>query len=194
MPDDRGQEGEAFASKSARKRDMTARQALGERLCELTPAQLEAIPITEPALHEAIIQARRITARGGRRRHLQYIGKLMRSIDPAPLEAALAQLHQQRAAATEAQHETEALRDQLLARGDAALPEVLARYPHGNSSAISASCAQGSSESVAPPVAADSVSAPGRVAASPFSGRALARSSKMRRSSTSGLPRGPATS
>lgn len=132
MPDDRGQEGEAFASKSARKRDMTARQALGERLCELTPAQLEAIPITEPALHEAIIQARRITARGGRRRHLQYIGKLMRSIDPAPLEAALAQLHQQRAAATEAQHETEALRDQLLARGDAALPEVLARFPQAD--------------------------------------------------------------
>lgn len=77
-------------SKSQRKRDMHALQALGERLVELPPSQFERLAL--PAeLVEAIVATRRITAREGRRRQLQYVGKLMRRTDVDP-DAILAQL------------------------------------------------------------------------------------------------------
>ena len=69
-------------SKSARKREMTARQALGERLCALSPRELAQIPLPSDDLLAAIEQSRQITANSARRRHMQFIGKLMRDIDP----------------------------------------------------------------------------------------------------------------
>ncbi|MHA7817726.1 MAG: ribosome biogenesis factor YjgA [Pseudohaliea sp.] len=119
-------------SKSALKREMSARQALGEALCALSPKELEAIPIDDPRLENAIVQSRGITSRSARRRHLQYIGKLMRSVDPAPLQAALDGLHQQRAASAARHHELEALRDELVERGDSGLATVLARFPEAD--------------------------------------------------------------
>jgi len=116
-------------SKSALKREMSARQALGEALCALSPKELEAIPIADPALEAAIVQSRGITSRSARRRHLQFIGKLMRSVDPAPLQAALDGLHRQRAAGAARHQELEKLRDRLVDRGDAGLPAVLERFP-----------------------------------------------------------------
>lgn len=116
-------------SKSELKRQMHALQALGERLVTLPEAQLAKIPIADESLAEAIQLARRIKARSGLKRQLQYIGKLMRSIDPEPIVEALAQLdgqHQEDAARF---HQLEQLRDRLLARGDDALGEVVARYP-----------------------------------------------------------------
>jgi len=51
-------------SKSALKRQMTALQDIGERLVELSDAQLKKVPIDDPRLSEAIAEARRIKARG----------------------------------------------------------------------------------------------------------------------------------
>ena len=79
-------------SKSALKRQMTALQDIGERLVELSDAQLKKVPIDDPRLSEAIAEARRIKARGGLRRQLQYIGKLMRQIDPDGIQRALDEL------------------------------------------------------------------------------------------------------
>ena len=76
-------------SKSERKRQMHALQQLGERLVALPQAELDRLNIEDERLREAIDQARRITARGGLRRQLQFIGKLMRSIDPSSIEAGL---------------------------------------------------------------------------------------------------------
>lgn len=77
-------------SKSQRKREATALQDLGERLVELTPAQLNRIPLSEELL-AAVQAAQTIRQRGGRKRQLQYIGKLMRRLDdPEPIRAALA--------------------------------------------------------------------------------------------------------
>ncbi len=76
-------------SKSQRKRDATALQDLGEQLVELTPVQLERIPLPDDVL-AAVRTARTISQRGGRKRQLQYIGKLMRQIDdPEAIRAAL---------------------------------------------------------------------------------------------------------
>lgn len=120
-------------SKSALKREMSARQALGERLCSLTPRELEQIPLErDTALHTAVVQSRSISSNSARRRHMQYIGKLMRDIDPEPLQAALEQLHATHAAASEALHALEALRDDLVRRGDPAITAVVERWPQAD--------------------------------------------------------------
>ena len=79
-------------SKSARKRAMHELQALGEELCAIDPARLAELALPE-SLAEAIGDARRITAHEARRRQLQFIGRLMRDIDPEPIRAALARYH-----------------------------------------------------------------------------------------------------
>ena len=96
MPDDaEGAEGveddslEGRPSKSSRKRAAHAAQAMGERLITLREAELERLSLPEPLL-TAVREARRIRSHGGLSRQKQYIGKLMREIDLAPLEAALA--------------------------------------------------------------------------------------------------------
>lgn len=79
----------AAPSKSQLKRDMLALQALGERLLPLPDERLEQLPV--PAeLVEAVRVARGIRAREGRRRQLQYVGRLMRQVDAQALRAALA--------------------------------------------------------------------------------------------------------
>ena len=60
-------------SKSQRKRDMHALQALGKTLIELPQEQLAKMDLPEP-LREALIEARRISAHGALRRQLQYVG------------------------------------------------------------------------------------------------------------------------
>jgi 5-(carboxyamino)imidazole ribonucleotide mutase len=76
-------------SKSARKREALAAQRLGEELVLLKDADLIALELPE-RLTEAIQQARHIRSRSGGARQRQYIGKLMREIDPEPILAALA--------------------------------------------------------------------------------------------------------
>ena len=78
-------------SKSARKREYLALQKLGEELIALRQAELDRLPLDEGLL-EAIMEARQIKAHGALRRQKQYIGKLMRHIDPEPLREEMAKL------------------------------------------------------------------------------------------------------
>ena len=66
----------------------TMLQDLGEALCALDPSRLAALALPE-RLVEAIALARTITRHEGRRRQMQFIGRLMRDIDPEPMRAAL---------------------------------------------------------------------------------------------------------
>ena len=79
-------------SKSQRKREATARQTLGEQLVKLTATQLNPIPLSEELL-AAVRLAQTISQRGGRKRQMQYIGKLMRQLDDAEIEAINIALH-----------------------------------------------------------------------------------------------------
>jgi|GEM_PF-1219259 len=79
-PDQHDPETSPPPSKSQRKRDATSLQNLGEQLVKLTPAQLNRIPLPDDVL-AAVRLARTISQRGGRKRQLQYIGKLMRQIE-----------------------------------------------------------------------------------------------------------------
>ncbi|MEM1404784.1 MAG: ribosome biogenesis factor YjgA [Pseudomonadota bacterium] len=119
-------------SKTALKREMTARQELGEALCKLSAKELEKIPIESEDLLEAIRESHRISHHSGLRRHRQYIGKLMRRIDPQPIQEAMDRLYQERRAGAKAFQELEQLRDTLIRDGDKALAPVIDRFPQAD--------------------------------------------------------------
>lgn len=75
-------------SKTQLKQQMLALQRLGEALTELPADRLAAIELPE-RLRDAIIEHQRTRSHEGRRRQLQYIGKLMRMVDPQPLRDAV---------------------------------------------------------------------------------------------------------
>src|SRR5437868_13061695 len=79
--------GEAL-SKTRRKATMHALQDLGEALVMLDAGRLAELGLPE-RLVDALAAARRIRAHEGRRRQMQYIGKLMRDIDAVPIREAL---------------------------------------------------------------------------------------------------------
>lgn len=114
-------------SKSQRKRKMEGLQETGARLVELNAAQLAQIDLPERLL-EAILEAQRIRDFEGRRRQMQYIGKLMRDVDPAPIRARLEQWHGAAREHTASQHLAERWRERLLA-DDGALAMFAADYP-----------------------------------------------------------------
>jgi ribosome-associated protein len=78
-------------SKSARKREYIARQKLGEELITLRVEDLQSLELDDDLL-EAVMEARTIKSHGALRRQKQYIGKIMRHIDPEPIRAALESL------------------------------------------------------------------------------------------------------
>jgi len=117
-------------SKSQLKREMTALQDLGAELVELSRERLARIEMPE-RLREALLDAQRFTKHEARRRQLQYIGKIMRDVDAAPLRAALDEIKGVSAAATLRQHRLERLRTRLM-EDDAVFAEVARDYPHAD--------------------------------------------------------------
>jgi len=110
-------------SKSARKRAAHAVQELGEELVRLRDNDLKALNLPERVL-DAIRDARHITARGGGARQRQYIGKLMRDVDPEPIRSFLASRSKADARETELFKRVEAWRERLIAEGAPALQEL----------------------------------------------------------------------
>jgi ribosome-associated protein len=133
--DDRAAVGaEAPPSKTRRKQEMHELQELGVALVALDPSRLGALRLPE-RLAEAIALARRITRHEGRRRQMQFIGRLMRDIDPGPIRAALASIAavsgEERARFAAA----EAWRDRLLA-DESAHAEFVAAHPDVDGDAL----------------------------------------------------------
>lgn len=123
---------DAGPSKSELKRRMTALQQLGEALTRLSDRQLARVPIDDPRLSAAIRETRNIRSNSARRRHLQFIGKLMREVDPAPIERALDAMYRQQRRDSEAFHELEQLRDDMLREGTGGLERALQRWPQAD--------------------------------------------------------------
>ena len=119
-----------WVSKTEMKNDMTVLQKLGEELVELKPSALEKFPLPED-LAEAIKDAQRFKNEA-RRRQLQYIGRLMRNIDPEPLQAALDKLRNKHSQSTAMLHKLEELRNRIVDEGDSAIETVLELYPEAD--------------------------------------------------------------
>ena len=123
--EDEDQEEIIWVSKSEIKRDAEDLKQLGEKLVNLTKANLTKVPLDD-SLKDAIELAQRLQ-KEARRRQLQYIGKLLRSIDAEPIREALEKIenNQQQAML----HKLEILRDELVAKGDVALTDLLNEHP-----------------------------------------------------------------
>ena len=116
--------GDDIPSKSARKRDSSELQALGEALIDLPKADFDALPLPE-TLRDAVVLARRITAHGGLYRQKQYIGKLMRKIDAEPIRAALAARREDERLQARRVHRVEHWRDRIVKEGTPAIEQFV---------------------------------------------------------------------
>jgi ribosome-associated protein len=113
-------------SKTQIKKEMHELQAIGVELVEMVDSLLARMQLPE-RLREAVLEARRITAHEGRRRQLQYIGRLMRDVDPAPIRAQIDALTGTSVQEAARHRRLEALREKLLA-DDAALTDFVSQH------------------------------------------------------------------
>lgn len=117
-----------WVSKSEIKRDAEHLKKLGESLINLTPSNLAKIPLDDN-LRDAIELAQRLRLEA-RRRQIQYVGKLLRNLDPDPIQEALDKVenrHNQQLALLQKLEQT---RDQLIEQGDAAVNALVDEYPN----------------------------------------------------------------
>ena len=135
--------GSDTASKTDLKRESNELQKLGEDLLELRQDAMQQLVAQEQVpenLAEAVREAKKITNFEGKRRQMQFVGKLMRKLDPAQVQAirdALDEQHNGSAEETLALHMAEHWRDQLL-QDDAALALWLSAHPDTDSQQLRA--------------------------------------------------------
>jgi len=115
---------------------MHALQDLGEALVALDPAKIADLDLPE-RLRDAVADARAIRAHEGRRRQMQFIGKLMRDIDPAPVQAALERLTSGAPADRAQFAAAERWREDML-RDESAVARFAALHPAADADALAA--------------------------------------------------------
>jgi len=125
-----------IVSKTRRKREMHELQALGVALVALPEGMLQAMAL-DAKLLEAVLEAKRITAHEGKRRQIQYIGRLMRDVDPAPIRARIAELEGSSAQASARHRRLEGWRERLIG-DDEALTAFAAEHPGADLQALRA--------------------------------------------------------
>ncbi|WP_317930957.1 ribosome biogenesis factor YjgA [Halioxenophilus sp. WMMB6] len=114
-------------SKTQRKKESLALQDLGEQLTRLSNQQLAKLPLDD-ALRTAVGEAQKMKANSARKRHIQFIGKLIRQGDSDALLAAWEALQEQSQGSHQLHHLCEHWRDQLIADGSQA-EQFMANYP-----------------------------------------------------------------
>lgn len=100
-------------SKSQLKREMTALQKLGEQLIDMNEKQLATLPLEEKLL-DAVQEAQKMPHREARRRHLQFIGRVMRETNHEEIQAAVDKLQNHSDQYIHRQHQIERYRDLLI--------------------------------------------------------------------------------
>jgi ribosome-associated protein len=123
-----------IVSKTRKKREMHELQTLGVALVALSESRLKEMALADELL-EAVLEAKRIRSHEAKRRQMQYIGRLMRDVDPAPIRSRLAEIEGHGARAAARHRRLEAWRERLLA-DDGALTEFGAAFPGADLQAL----------------------------------------------------------
>jgi ribosome-associated protein len=126
--EDSGETEAGHPSKSARKREAASLQELGVKLSALPDQEIKALDLPDN-LFAALRDLKRLPSHGAQVRQRQYIGKLMRNIDPEPVLAKLAERKQRHDLEIRQFQQIERWRDRLLSEPAAALPLLLEEYP-----------------------------------------------------------------
>ena len=114
-------------SKSQIKREMDALQEVGKALCELSLERLAKVPMSE-RLRDAVEEYHRVGKHEAQRRQLQFVGRVMRGEELAPIQEALDALNGVSRAEVARQHRLERLRERLL-EDDAVFGEIASEFP-----------------------------------------------------------------
>lgn len=122
-------------SKSQLKREMHALQALGERIIAMSPAERARFPLSEDML-AAVEETGRIRSHEGRRRHMQYVGKVMRREDLTAIQAVFDEIEQEERRRDLAFHRLEKWRDRLIDEDDSAVEAFIAEHPDADRQAL----------------------------------------------------------
>jgi len=118
-------------SKSQIKRELHALQDLGQRLTTLKADLLNKLPLTD-ALRRALEEAPKHTANVAKKRHAQFIGRLMRDQDTTAILALLDQLDASTRQYNERFHNLERWRDRLITGNDQTLETFVGDYPEAD--------------------------------------------------------------
>ena len=119
-----------WVSKTQMKKQMNDLQALGMELTKLSSDTLKKIGLDEE-LFEAIATYKKITSNSALKRQAQFIGRLMRDTDPAPIETYLAKLRGDNTAHNAFLQRVEQARTRLLA-DDGAITQFMADFPQAD--------------------------------------------------------------
>jgi ribosome-associated protein len=122
-------------SKSARKREAASLQELGVKLSALPDQEIKDLELPEN-LFIALRALRRLPSHGAQVRQRQYIGKLMRAIDPDPILAKLAERKQRHDVEIRKFQQIERWRDRLLSEPDTAVPAFVLEHPGADRAAL----------------------------------------------------------
>lgn len=114
-------------SKTSQKKAMQALQDLGEQLVALSSERVRKMDLPE-SLRDAVLEAQRMTRHEARRRQLQYVGKVMRTVDPEPIQAQLDIINGLAASETARMHRLERLREALL-EDEKCLTQIVEAWP-----------------------------------------------------------------
>ncbi|GGC81406.1 MULTISPECIES: ribosome biogenesis factor YjgA [Vreelandella] len=128
-------EQEERPSKSQLKREMHALQALGETLIAMRPAERARFPLSDDMLR-AIEETSRIRSHEGRRRHMQYVGKLIRKEDLTAIQGVFDAIEQEKEQRDHAFHRLEKWRDRMVDEGDDGVDLFMADYPNADRQAL----------------------------------------------------------
>lgn len=124
-------EEEYAPSRTQIKHQMEELQELGRRITELNPEQQAQVPMDD-RLRDAIEEMRRISAHGARKRHLQYIGKLMRTADADAIRSAIERFDSASAAHNQKFHALEQWRERLITGDNADLQSYIESHPQAD--------------------------------------------------------------
>jgi len=133
-----------FISKTRRKKQMTDLQKVGAELVRLSPEQLARIDMPE-SLRDAVLACKRFTKHEAIRRQMQYIGRIMRDIDAAPIAEQLASGSAPSRKQTALFHLAEKWRDEMLADTEAAA-RFVADFPEADAHRLRALCEKANAE------------------------------------------------
>jgi ribosome-associated protein len=126
--DESGETEEQRQSKSARKREAASLQELGVQLSALPDQEIKALGLPDN-LFIALRDLRRLPSHGAQVRQRQYIGKLMRTIDPQPVLAKLAERKTRHDLEIKHFQQIERWRDRLLSEPVLGVEELLKDHP-----------------------------------------------------------------
>lgn len=122
-------------SKSQLKREMHALQALGENLIAMNSTERSRFPLSDDMLR-AIDETARIRSHEGRRRHMQYVGKLIRKEDLTAIQGVFDAIEQEKEQRDHAFHRLEKWRDRMIDEGDDAVDLFMVDYPNADRQAL----------------------------------------------------------